>query len=207
MDELKKCAEKFRELLNCEYYIVLGKKKKTIEINLAFDESDFHHLVGLHKLVDNDYLHLTSRRDIFNQILSGKITISDLRKSCFFNEIQLRLSKFTQIQSYLDSNETVYRYNSKYNSYSLIQADFLFLNDIENFPTYLFINKSDKNNKYFCRSFFPKGDIDYTKGQAKYTLLYKEKINLITGDSVVQYHHPKYIISDTEQNEKILIKI
>ena len=44
-----------------------------------------------------------------------------------------------------------------------------------------------KGQIHFRRSFFPKGDKDYTAGQAKYTLLYKKKINKITGESEIQY--------------------
>lgn len=37
------------------------------------------------------------------------------------------------------------------------------------------------------QNFFRIGDIDYTKGQPQYTLLKKEKRNLITGEVMIQY--------------------
>ena len=38
-----------------------------------------------------------------------------------------------------------------------------------------------------CRTFFKIGDKDYSHGQPRYTLLKKEKKNLLTGEVVVQY--------------------
>ena len=40
---------------------------------------------------------------------------------------------------------------------------------------------------FFCRSFFPKDKKDYTVGQPQFTLLFKEKITVSTGEKVIQY--------------------
>lgn len=34
---------------------------------------------------------------------------------------------------------------------------------------------------------FPKSEKDYAEGQPRYTLLKKEKLNLQTGDTIIQY--------------------
>ncbi len=52
--------------------------------------------------------------------------------------------------------------------------------------TFLFIDQN-KSDLYFCRSFFPMERIDYSKNKMQYTLLKKEKINLITGEIAIQY--------------------
>ena len=52
---------------------------------------------------------------------------------------------------------------------------------------YLFIEKRNYSEKQFCKSFIQESNIDYTYGQTKMTLLYKEKINKITGKSEIQY--------------------
>ena len=44
-----------------------------------------------------------------------------------------------------------------------------------------------------CRTFFRVGDVDYTQGQPQYTLLKKEKRNLVTGEAVVQYDKLKNV--------------
>ena len=54
-------------------------------------------------------------------------------------------------------------------------------------PVYLFIAKRDHADSHVCRSFFPKEEKDYTLGQTKYTLLKKEKIDLRTDTSIVQF--------------------
>ena len=50
--------------------------------------------------------------------------------------------------------------------------------------SFLFIDHKDCG-VYFCRSFFPMDKKDYTKKQAQYTLLKKEKTNLQTGKTVI----------------------
>ena len=86
----------------------------------------------------------------------------------------------------LDSNEIIFKYNSKKQVFSLIQADYLLQSAHNSRDIYIFLDRLENSDSHFCRSFFPKGDKDYTAGQAKYTLLYK-KINKITGESEIQY--------------------
>lgn len=52
MDLLKKCALNFEKILAYQYHFVVGRKGISREFLLNFDEADFHHLVGLHKLRD-----------------------------------------------------------------------------------------------------------------------------------------------------------
>ena len=145
MDHLLECAEAFEQLLDVQYHIVLGRKNRLTELTLRFDPTEFHHLVGLHKLRD---LRLArgNREKIFYQILSKTICMEDIKKSRYFPEIQDRMFFFDKIEYLLDSNKTV-------------------------FPQVL----------------FPKGEKDYTKGQAVYTLLKKEITIVSTGKTVVQY--------------------
>ena len=52
---------------------------------------------------------------------------------------------------------------------------------------YLFLAKRTGNDTQVCRTFFPKAEKDYAQGQPRYTLLKKEKINIVTGEFTVQY--------------------
>lgn len=52
---------------------------------------------------------------------------------------------------------------------------------------FLFLAK-DKRECYFCRSFFPESNMDYTKKQASWTLLYKKKITISTKQEKVLYN-------------------
>jgi len=186
MDNLQACAKVFEHLLGIKYHIVIGRKGKLTELNLLFDPTEFHHLLGLHKLLD---LRLArgNREKIFYQILAGGISIDDLKKSLYFSVIQKRIEPFSKIENILDSNKLIFRYNKKLQSFSLIEAEYLLSTPYENTDIYLFLDQRPEPNCFFCRSFFPKEDKDYTKGQAVYTLLKKEKTILSTGNTVIQY--------------------
>ena len=107
MDHLLECAEAFEQLLDVQYHIVLGRKNRLTELTLRFDPTEFHHLVGLHKLRD---LRLArgNREKIFYQILSKTICMEDIKKSRYFPEIQDRMFFFDKIEYLLDSNKTVF---------------------------------------------------------------------------------------------------
>ena len=107
MDHLLECAEAFEQLLDVQYHIVLGRKNRLTELTLRFDPTEFHHLVGLHKLRD---LRLArgNREKIFYQILSKTICMEDIKKSRYFPEIQDLMFFFDKIEYLLDSNKTVF---------------------------------------------------------------------------------------------------
>ena len=86
----------------------------------------------------------------------------------------------------LDSNDTVFKYNKKANVYSVIEADYLMKNHMEGKNIFLFLSNA-RDDSYFCRSFFPEEKMDYTKNQASWTLLYKNKRNLIDGSEHILY--------------------
>lgn len=186
MDYLQACAKTFEHLLDTKYHIVIGRKGKLTELNLLFDPTEFHHLIGLHKLHD---LRLSrgNREKIFYQILAGDISMDNLKKSLYFSSIQKRIEPFSKIEDFLDSNKLIFRYNQKLQSFSLIEAEYLLSTPYQTTDIYIFLDQRPEPSSFFCRSFFPKEDKDYTKGQAVYTLLKKEKYILSTGNTIVQY--------------------
>lgn len=93
----------------------------------------------------------------------------------------------SQLEHFLDSNEIIFRYNARANVFSAIQADYLLQNDFEGTPVYLFLAQRSGSDTQVCRTFFPKAGKDYAEGQPRYTLLKKEKRNLITDETIVQY--------------------
>ncbi len=115
-------------------------------------------------------------RKFFIKYLYLNISINDLKKSRYFSNIQERLEPLSQIENLLDSNKLIFRYNAKLQSYSLIEAEYLLSTPYKNTDIYIFLDQRPETNQFFCRSFFPKEGKDYTKGQAIYTLLKKDKI-------------------------------
>lgn len=187
MDLLMECASSFQKLMDYEYKFTLGRKGKLTEIRLGFSDTDFHHLVGLHKLKDIDIAR-SNRSTIFRRILNGHITYNTLTKSRFFSEIQSRLHSFPNLESLLDGDQLVFRYNKKLYPYSSIESEFLLKmgDGILLGITFLFLDRSEQQ-VYFCRSFFPMERRDYTEGQMQYSLLKKEKYNLKSKQSLIQY--------------------
>lgn len=187
-DKLQKCALAFQNLIDTQYEIIIGRKGQTSEIILNFSETEFVHLVGLHKLVDIDFIRTASRKKVFNYAISGKISYKNLCKSKRFEFVKERIDYFEFLENILDSNDIIFKYNSNNNAFSLIQANYLLKTMHNDRDIYIFLDKHENSNLHFCRSFFSKGNKDYTIGQAKYTLLYKKKTNKKTGKSEIQYN-------------------
>lgn len=186
MDKLLKCVQEFEKLIDVQYRIIIGRKGKTVEFCIGFSKLDFHHLMGLGKLKD---LRIAKRNRelVFNEILSGHISYETVAKSRYIDSIQNRFSPLVHIEHIFDDNRMVFRYNAKLNQFSLIEADYLLSTPYEGTDIYIFIAENKDSGQYYCRSFFPKEKKDYTKGQAMYTMLYKEKRYCSTGEIQVQY--------------------
>lgn len=158
------------------------------EFYLTFDKADFHHLLGLHKLKDITQIQQGMREKVFDKMLEGNISMELIRKSAYYNLMQGRILPLIGLETMLDNNKIIFRYNEKIQKYSLIKADYLLEGEASSIPAYLFLGKRKNDEKeQMCRTFFPIGEKDYTEGQPLYTLLKKEKKNLLTKEVVVQY--------------------
>lgn len=183
------CINAFIPLLTTEYELVLGRKGVAVTLRISFNKKDCFHLMGLQYLVDRPELS-RNRDKIFDEIANGTITIEKIETSDFYSKIQQRVHFLPLLESMIDSNDTVFKYNKKVNIYSMIDADYLMETNIENRDLFLFLS-NDEADKYFCRSFFPKEKKDYSKNQASWALLYKKKIDLLTGVETILYDRIK----------------
>lgn len=195
MDKLKECALIFKSLLNVEYKIILGRKGTLAEFNINFEETDFHHMVGLQKLKDTPYSK-GARAKIFNDILNDKITYDMISSSVFFEidkekdiiGVKERIDSFLHIIELLDSNNIYFKYSQNRNATSKINAEYILETKYLEKIIYIFLDKRNNSDNRFCRSFFPKSIKDYTIRQTKMTLLYKEKRNLLLDESIIQFN-------------------
>lgn len=185
MQNIKDCVNAFLPLLNTEYEIVLGRKGVAVTLRIAFDKKDCFHLMGLQYLIDRPELN-RDRGKVFDGIVAGSITTEQVESSDFYKKIKERVNFLPLLERLLDSNDTVFKYNQKANTYSMIDADYMMRNNMEERNLYLFLSYGT-DGKYFCRSFFPEGKNDYTKNQVSWTMLYKKKYNLSTGEEIVLY--------------------
>lgn len=189
MSNIYDCTDSFYKLLNKEYKIILGRKGKTVELRLTFQKADCYHLIGLHYLKDRPDLK-KDREIIFDLIHTREIPLSHFETSFFYSSIQGRIDVLAELESFLDSNDTIFKYSKNKTAFSKIEANYLMRNQSGNIVRFVFLSK--RNDDVFCRSCFPKEHYEYSQGQEKWTLLYKEKINLGTGDVTIQYKYPSY---------------
>ena len=189
MHNIYECVDSFVSLLDTEYRLILGRKGEAVSLNVTFDKKDCFHLMGLQYLTDRPELN-RDRGKIFDDIKARILTKEQIESSDLYRQIAERVDMLPFLEDMFDSNDTIFRYNEKKNSFSMIRADYLMKNRLIDKNVFIFLSK-DKNDTYFCRSFFPETKRDYTKNQASWTLLYKEKIKRATGQSVVLYDRLK----------------
>ena len=115
MDLLLQCAQEFQKLLPYEYRFTIGRKGKLVSFSITFEETDFHHLAGLHKLRDNARFTTGARNQIFKSILAGRLTLANAQSSVFYHDIESRFEPLAHLESFLDSNELIFRYNESLN--------------------------------------------------------------------------------------------
>ena len=97
MDVLKQAAQTYQGLIGKEYRIVFSNGKA---VRIVFKPSNFPHLAGLHKL--RDLYQISSGQygavALYKLIRSGKLTLDDLKCSCYFDsQSQERLESLCRI--------------------------------------------------------------------------------------------------------------
>lgn len=117
-------------------------------------------------------------------------------------QIENRFVPLSHIEQIFDDNKLIFRYNEKRQQFSLIEADYLLSTPFSGNDIHIFLEKKEDSGLYFCRSFFPKEQKDYTVGQPRFTLLFKEKITVSTGEKIIQYDRltPKKIVCDDKRD-------
>lgn len=190
MRNIYDCVEAFEKLLDKEYHLILGRKNVAVNLQINFDKKECFHLMGLQYLTDRPEL-FHDRGKIFDAIKSHRITVEQLESSDLYYKIADRINILPLLESIIDSNDTIFKYNQKINVYSVIKADYIMKNEAEGKNVFVFLAENNEEGKYFCRSFFPENKLDYTKNQASWTLLYKKKIILSTGKEEILYDRLK----------------
>ena len=181
--DIQSACHAFNNLLHFEYEICLAKKKTLVKIHLHFQKKDFHHLAGLHYLKDRPELR-SDREKLFDKILADDDFSTRIQKSDNYPKIKDRVFYLAKLEEFLDSDETVFKYNQNEAIFSRINADFLLKNANFERTVFIFIKLED-NGKYVCNSFFPESDYDYSKNQISWKVLSKKKIDLLSGEEIL----------------------
>lgn len=178
MDILLQAAQAFEQLLKKKYIFELGKQGTLYKIDLVFTPYEFHHLAGLHKLDDIKILH-KDRRLVFKEILKRKLTCDDINESSGFKSIQKRLELIVNLEHYLDTVNSIFKYDHKKNMSSKIRAEYVMKNTSSGNEVFYFAIK--EKQAYVGVSLFAKDVKDYTDRQIKLKLLKKEKVHCESG--------------------------
>ena len=197
-EKLFECVQAFSALLDIRYHIVLGRAGKTAEFVISFDKADCYHLMGIHYLQDRT--DRRGRNTIFDELLSSEEIRDYYATSDFWtDELVERILCTTSIEKILDDENTVFRYSQRrLQFFSKISAEYRMeysgdrLEGSDISDTYLFIDKRSGSDDRYCKSVFAKGDRDYTRGQTKWTLLYKEKEHVSSNKVEILYQHKSY---------------
>ena len=191
MGDILKSAQAYEKLLDIEYQFILGRKNKNITLTVTFDAMNFFHLAGLHYLTDRTTLLFGDRAKLFNLILDEKIKKSQISSSSFYPQIKDRVEYLEFLEPIMDSNNTIFKYNPQTQAFSVIESEFFLKNEVNSRNVFAFLSQDKSTDTYFCRSFFPQTDKDYSIGQTNWTLLYKKKIHKSTKIETVLYDKMK----------------
>ena len=182
MDLLQLCAQKYAELCYYTYDCTIARKNTAIDLHFTFSPYEFRHLAGLHRL-EHDRLRSNSER-VFKDILSCKLTLADLRQahnwSTESEKILSRLEALSQLDTLMDEFLLLYGFS----------GEKLAAHQLPSGITFFFSVK--QKDGYCGRSLFINNELDYSRGQTKFTLLEKTKTNLRTGEQILLYRRSTY---------------
>ena len=147
----------------------------------------FFHLAGFQYLEDIPDIFRGKWDVLFHKILNGVVTQKQIESSAFYPIIKDRIEYLAYLEEILDSNKTVFKYTPELEVFSKIQADFLLKNEMYSQNIFTFLSNEKSNGKYFCRTFFPQVEKDYSAKQTTLTLLYKKKFHKSSGEETVLY--------------------
>lgn len=189
MDSIKTALFVFEKMLDYKYDFTIAHNKILHNVQLSFDNKDFHHAVGLHYLKDIDIPK--NYKKLFPKIKSGKINDDYLEKSKSYLRVEnndvvvkKRIYDFRFIEEFLDSKNLVFKYVGYLNKGSYIDAEYMIKSIYNHITAYIFIRKRNElMNDYCICSFFTDPEASYT-GQKAYWQ-YKAKTHCPSGDTQI----------------------
>jgi len=166
MDRLMEVAREYTKLFGKDYIYTL---ETDVIFRVSFMPMFFHHLMGLQKLKDVPQVLKSSKNRpayIFRNIIGGQITLDDIGKSRFFDEIEPRLRHFSQINRLIEFEKVIVNFDpSLLVRTRVVNADYvLFKKSNDNMFLNLFL-KSDGQDKQIPMTFLPHLTDYYTYGQ------------------------------------------
>ena len=107
--------------------------------------------------------------------------------------VERKIDHLYLLEDFIDTNEVVFNYIKNKTKGSKIQAKIFLYKDMNGQDIYLFLDSSNDDEYYYPRSFVVGPELNYLQGQYKYTVLWKEKRNRKTGESIVLKQFKNFI--------------
>lgn len=202
MGLLYEAAKAWKDLNNKKYIFVAAHKGKKYEIELAFNDEDFPHLVGMHYAADVDFgLNKAEYYGdrLVNAIMNKILDSEKIEQSRNWDNISGRLTSIINLQNTLDNDFRIFRFNkNKVRVHSDIKAKYVIKNLITEEIYFVFLDESE--NRFYCKSTFKKNNIDYSENQTRLTILQKTKI--VDNIPLLLYRKELYTDTIESQTEK-----
>ena len=201
MEIIQECAQNFKRLsLTTKYVFHTSLSKQISVLNIDFQETDFHHAVGLQYLHDIDIPK--NKKKVIPWILDEKNPITDdyLERDSNYKgannqerDVELRISEFTYLEDYLDTDNIVYIFSPKDSPYknSIIDCDYIIKSQLKsrNQTVFIFLRyRAGINSPLKIASFGVKKNVEYG-GIYQYVML-KDKI--VNGVRTNIFKHCRY---------------
>lgn len=102
-------------------------------------------------------------------------------------DVEQKMDHLYLLEEFVDNNDIVFNFIKHKIQGSSIQAKIFLYKDMSGKDIYLFLDSTNDDEYYYPRSFVVAPELDYKAGQFKYTVLWKEKRNRLTGESEILY--------------------
>jgi hypothetical protein len=160
MDPLQAKALEYEELLPFDHLFSLQDGRKVL---LVFRESNFPHLLGLHKLTDIPMIRLMGSRSrqsispqaLYKIILKGNFGMDNIVRSAFFQSVSSRIDAFgTESLEAMLYKLSVVDFDPNRIITDMLKARFLFVRQNGDHWEHLAIGRDIDKDSYFPLSFF-----------------------------------------------------
>ena len=208
MDTIQNALGNFLNLMNYKYSLIIANKKTIYKIPVTFHDKDFYHLAGFQYLSDIDIPK--NPTSLFEKINTAKISDSYLKASVYYEKVdesytnvKSRIYGLQLLEKYLDNKNIICKYVKYMNRYSSIKADYLITSTVNHKTAYIFLRERKRDDSYCICSFFIESQTRYLGIKAYW--LYKSKININTGISILILVLKKYCIIGYHNMCRILL--
>ncbi len=169
MENIQECAKYYKCLLGKEYIFTL---EDGFKFSFYFQPSNFHHLLGLHKLTDVRDVWNGKPARVFNNILNGYISVDKIENSAKYYIISNRVKHFEKTTDMLDKEKSkiIIDFNRDLVSGTdLINTKYILYRDIslydEGIGGYANLTIGEKQNKIYPETFFYEDSKKYISEQ------------------------------------------